>query len=307
MPDLVEPSPPYSPWRSGNEVSSPSHSVRLQFGQLDGASNESISGKSISQEEKSSSENRPENYLVIEIMSMEGVERVKDMIAGSLQTDPKGASPDRASLRGADESASSKQRKQSAHATSVERSLSEEGLSIQQGSASSSAFRSTQAEGNIKELVPEPRPVVHASENSFGSLVVNLQGDRPDTPRQPPTSNPFTQYAGRGSIDAMKARDTDYREAMLQEGFVGLQRKNSTTSDATDLQSLRDYPISERQFPALQETVKERGTGLSDITNVGKTKAKKQDDESKAQKRMSQTKRAENKDEMTAASGDMQT
>jgi len=105
----------------------------------------------------------------------------------------------------------------------------------------------------------------------------------------------------------MQNRNTDYSEAKLQEAYVSPLQITSTTSDATDLQSLREHRDSERKFSALQEATKGRGAGLSDITNVRKTKAKKQDDESKAQRRTSQTRRAENKDEMTAASGERHT
>ena len=260
MPELVKSSPPYSPFRSENEESSPSSHlsepssppgrvVALRYVQVDGARDENPSDEAFSQVGRSSS----------------------------------------------------------ADATCVERSTSEEGPSIHQGNASSWAYTSTQTEQNIKELIPEPQAVVHASENSFGSLVVNLPGDRSDTPRKPSTSNPFTQYAGRGSIDAMQNRNTDYSEAKLQEAYVSPLQITSTTSDATDLQSLREHRDSERKFSALQEATKGRGAGLSDITNVRKTKAKKQDDESKAQRRTSQTRRAENKDEMTAASGERHT
>ena len=304
MPDLVQLSPPYSPWRSENEESSPSsHVITLRDVQLDGGRDESLSDETISQEGGTSLENEPGMHREIEDMGKKAIGKAKEItskVAEELQTDTKGVSPYQASPRGADEIAPSKQ---SADATCVERSPSEEGPCIHQGTASSRTFRSTQTEENIKGLAPEPRAVVDASENSLGSFVV----DRSDTPKKSPASNLFTEYGGCGSMDAMQNHDTDYSEAKLQEGHLTLQRPTSTSSDATALQSLRDHPDMERRFPASQEATKGCGAGLSDITNVRKPKAKKQDDESKAQRRTSQTKCKKNKDEMSAASGDMQT
>ncbi|KAE9363964.1 hypothetical protein N431DRAFT_119396 [Stipitochalara longipes BDJ] len=293
MPDLVEPSPPYSPFRSENNESSQASNtsepsgtyvriVTLKYFQLDGACDESPADEEMSPRKRSSSENRPGIHRKISGIGKEAIGKVKDLtsqVAGDLQTKLKGVSPYRASPQRVEQGSPSKQRKQSTDATCVEQTTLD-ALNTFRGSAANSAFRLT--EENIKGLVPGPRPVSHASENSFGSLVVNLPGDRPPKQRKSPTSNPLAQYAGRQSLDAMQDCDADYSKAKLQECSIGLQRKTSTASDATDLQSLRDDPNSDSKVPALQEARNESGAGPSDITNVGKTKAKKQDDESKA-------------------------
>ncbi|KAN0104924.1 hypothetical protein V8E51_010669 [Hyaloscypha variabilis] len=316
MPDLVEPSPPYSPFRPESEISSPAANtsepsgtgvriVTLPYAQNDGACDESPADDYVSPRKRISSNSRPGIRRKMSDSGKVAIGKVKDLtsqVAGDLQMRLKGVSPSRASPQRAEEGSPSRQRKPSADAN-FDASTSEVSPNTLRDNVASSPFRLT--EENIKELGPEPRSVSRASENSFSSLVVNLAGERPQKPRKPPTCNPFAQYASRESIDAMQGRDTEYSKAKLQEGYVGLSPKMSRTSDATELQSLRDNPNSDGKCSALQGVKNGGGAGLPDITNVGKTKAKKQGDESKAQRQTIQVKRTENKDGMTAASGDL--
>ena len=58
---------------------------------------------------------------------------------------------------------------------------------------------------------------------------------------------------------------------MLQENSAIAKREASTTSDATDLQSNEEQTNTAGKCLALPEGKKNDGSGLSDITNVGKT------------------------------------
>jgi hypothetical protein len=60
-------------------------------------------------------------------------------------------------------------------------------------------------------------------------------------------------------------------ETMLQGNSAMAKREASTTSDATDLQSNEDQTNLASKYRALSEGKKSAGSGLSDISNVGKT------------------------------------
>lgn len=299
MPDLAEPSPPCSPFRFEEAESTPTSNTsepsgayvrvfRFEYSQLDGAGDEQPAEnnkdgqpKSSSSEGKdsprknSSSENRPSIHRRISNMGKEAIEKVKELtiyVAEDLQAlKSKASSPFRSPSQRTDELSPTKLRKRIAADTKImEESTLGDSLNSLKVNAAKSALSLT--EERVKSLAQSNSTTVsHTSENSFGSLEVNLPGDRPLKPRKPPTSNPFAQYAGRQSIETMQNCNANQIETMLQENSAVAKREASTTSDATDLQSNEDQTNLASKCRALPEGKKSDGSGLSDITNVGKT------------------------------------
>jgi hypothetical protein len=297
VPDLVEPSSPYTPSKSEDEkyevssyvsnTSGPHFRVtREEYAQFDGACDEKPADeskvserKSTSSEDKvsprksSSSEHRPSLHRKISNLGKGAIEKVKELtthVAEDLKL--RAISPYRASGSRTEELSPSKQRK-TTEAKNIDQGASQGSLNSLRVHAASSALDLT--EENMKALAENgKRTPSHASEKSFGSLVVNLPGDRPPKPKTPLSSNPFAQYAGRQSLDAMQDREADCSEA-TQEHIYGIQRATPAASDAADLQN-----------HALPKAKKLIGAGLSDITNMPKPtkiKPKKQGDESSKQ------------------------
>jgi hypothetical protein len=283
MPDLAEPSPPYSVFRSfrpedevtnstsnTSEPSSPHVRVfRVEYAQLDGACDErpadeikvsprknSSSENKATPRKSSSSDNRPGLHRKISNIGKEAIEKVKGLtihVAEDLQTlKLRAVSPFRGPAQRAEELSPSRQGKKTAADTkNIQGSDSRETPNSPPINPASPALNLT--EENIKGLAQDTlRPVSHASEHSFGSLVVNLPGDRPPKPRKPVTSNPFAQYAGRQGLDVMQKRDVEYNQGMLQENFAEANRETSTNSDATELPSKGDRASLDRRCPALQ-------------------------------------------------------
>jgi hypothetical protein len=302
MPDLVEPSPPYGPFGSfgpEDEVASPTSNTsepsglhvrlfKVEYAQLDGACDErpadenkvsprrgsSLENK-VTPRKSSRSDNRPGLHRKISNIGKEAIDKVKGLtihVAEDLQTlKSRAVSPFRGPAQRTEELSPSRQRKKTtADTKNIQGSDSRETPNSLPVNAASPGLNLT--EENIKGLAQDtPRPVSHASEHSFGSLVVNLPGDRPPKPRKPVTSNPFAQYAGRQSLEAMQNRDVEYNEGNLQADSSVANYEISTTSDATELPSKGDRASLDRRCPALQEGKKSDGFGLSDVTNVSKT------------------------------------
>jgi hypothetical protein len=254
MPDHVQPSPPYSPFKSEHEestsasnTSEPSSAyvkiVALQYAQFDGACDERPTEEKVTPRENSSAENRPRLHRTISNTGKKAIEKVKELtthVAEDLQSFKfRAVSPYRALAPRSQEVSPSKQTKQTANARNLKRINSEESLNSLRVKAASSALKLT--EENIKGLAPDARPVSHASEHSFGSLVVNLPGDRPPKIKTV-TSNPFAHHAGRQSLEAMQSYETNENKATRQADNAGFPHKMSAPSDATDLQSPVDQP-----------------------------------------------------------------
>ncbi len=298
MPDLAEPSPPCSPIRSEEESTPTSNATepsggyirvfRFEYSQLDGAGDEKPADnnkvgqqKSSNSEGKdsprknSSSENRPSIHRRISNMGKEAIEKVKELtiyVAEDLQAlKSKASSPFRSSGHRTEELSPTKPRKRIAADTKImEECNSGDSLNSLKVNAAKSALSLT--EERVKGLAQSNATTFsHASENSFGSLEVNLPGDRPLKPRKPPTSNPFAQYASRQSIETMQSCEAKQIETMLQENAAMAKRKASTSSDATDLQSNEEQSNLAGKGCAWPKGKKSNGSGLADITNMGNT------------------------------------
>ena len=231
MPDLAEPSPPCSPVRFEEDSTPTSNTTepsgayvrvfRFEYSQLDGAGDENLADdnkvgqqKSSSSEGKDSprknntSEIRPSIHRRISNMGKEAIEKVKGLttyVAEDLQAlKSKASSPFRSPGQRTEELSPTKLRKKTAANTkTAEESNSGDLPNGLQVNAAKSALSLT--EERVKRLAQSNATTIsHASENSFGSLEVNLPGDRPLKPRKLPTSNPFAQYAGRQSIETVQ-------------------------------------------------------------------------------------------------------
>lgn len=306
MPDLDELSPPYSPFKSENEepgppsrISGPSGAfvkvATLQHTQLDGACGERPVDEKASQRKRSSSENkvcprrsstaenRPSIHRKISNIGKEAIEKVKELTTNAVGDFPtfklRGGSPYRVSSSQTEQLSQTKLRKKATSAKKFDTitSTSEESSNSLWVATASSALKLT--EENIKGLARNRRSVSHTSVYSFGSMKVNLPGDRPPKSRKPPASNSFAQYADHQSLEAIQPHRPGDGKSGLQEEYDELPRQMSATSDATELQSNRDDPS---KYFASQVASREGknggGAGLSDITNASKTKPKEQDD-----------------------------
>jgi hypothetical protein len=322
IPDLVHPSPPCSSFNPGREEPGPVSDasepagayvkvVASQYSQFDGACDERQADENVGPQKSSSAENkmspqkssssgRPSLHRTISNTSKKAIEKDKELtthVTEPLQNKLRGGSPFRPSAQGFP----TKQPKQTANANTIERIAAGESLNSRSVHAASSALKLT--EENIKGLTPGTRPVSQASEHSFGSLVVNLPGDRPSKPRKPQTPYSFAQYAGGGSLEAMHCYQNEDNGALQQVDAAGFPHKIPAPSDATDLQSHGAQPSWDRKISALQESV---GVALSDLTNVSNTKRKEVDDEGKAQLGRTQVERGGNKDVKDAGKDDVQ-
>jgi len=299
MPDLDDTSSPDDPFRFEEAESTPTSNTsepsgaylrvfRFEYSQLDGAGDEKPADnkevgqqKSSSSEGKdsprknSSSETRPSIHRRISNMGKEAIEKVKELttfVAEDLQAlKSKASSPFRSPGQRTVDLSPPKLRKRIPAGTKImEESNSGDSLNSLKVNAAKSALSLT--EERVKGLAQSNATTVsHASENSFGSLEVNLPGDRPLKPRKAPTSNPFAQYAGRQSIETVQSCNANQIETILQGSSAMAKREASTTSDATDLQSNEEQTNTAGKCLALPEGKKNDGSGLSDITNVGKT------------------------------------
>jgi hypothetical protein len=262
--------------------------LRVEYAQLDGSCDErpvdenkvsprksSSSENKVTPRKSSSSDNRPSLHRKISHIGKEAIEKVRDLtihVAEDLQTlKLRAVSPFRGPAQRAEELSPSKQGKKIAADTKdIQGSDSRETPNSLSVNAASLALNLT--EENIKGLAQDtPRPVSHTSEHSFGSLVVNLPGDRPPKPRKPVTSNPYAQYAGPQSLGVMQKRDVEYNQGLLQENSAVSNRETSTNSDASELPSKGDRASLDRRCPALQEGKYSDGLRPSNITNLSKT------------------------------------
>ena len=261
MPDLVQPSPPYSPFKSEHEESTSASNTSepsggyarvttLQYAQFDGACDERPTDEKVTPGKKSSAENKPSLHRTISNTGKKAIEKVKELtthVAEDLQSFKfRAVSPYRALVPRSQEVSPSKQTKQTANARNLKRINAEESLNDLRVKAASSALKLT--EENIKGLAPDTRPVSHASQHSFGSLVVNLPGDRPPKIK-PVTPNAFAHYAGRQSPEAMQSCETKDNQATQQVDKAEFPHKMSAPSDATDLQSTVDQPSLDHTKP----------------------------------------------------------
>jgi hypothetical protein len=242
--------------------------------QFDGACDERPVDENKDSQRKSSTigENRPSPQRKISAIGKEAIEKVKELtthVAKDLQTfKSKCSSSYGTSTSRSEELSPTKQRKKSPETTELLRISSGESLSSLRVNAASSTLNLT--EENIRSLAQNTsQRASEGSEYSFGSLEVNLPGNSHamEVVRKPVSSNPFSVYAGRQSLDATQNHYTNGSEATLREGFAETHRQQYPASGATDLPMHVDHDTLAGKLPALQEANAQRD-GPTDMTKA---------------------------------------
>lgn len=250
MPDLGQPSPPYHPSISEDEEgedSSPTSDtsgpyarvIRVEYAQLDGAGDEKPGDESNVDPRKSTSSENKVSPTTKDSSSETSLHRkISNLGKGAIgkvkELTTRGVSPRRVSSSRTEELSPSKLKK-TMDAKSNKRITSEKSLDSLRVNPASSTLNLT--EENMKTLTGKGNRIVsHASGLSFDSLEVNLPGDRTPKSKTPLSTNPFAQYAGRQSLEAMESCEADCSEA-TQDHSLDMQRATPASPDAAGLQN----------------------------------------------------------------------